>query len=105
MTDETLEIRDNTAENRYETIVEGHLAKAEYHLQTEDAITFTHTEVPSALNGRGIGSKLAAFALDDARQRHLHVIPLCPFIATYIKRHREYLDLVPDSYHDHVEQA
>jgi len=57
-------------------------------------ITFTHTEVPEELEGQGIASQLARFALEDARACGLAVIPLCPFINAYIRRHQEYLPLV-----------
>lgn len=90
---EGLEIHDNAAASRYETTVEGRLAFAEYML-TGANITFTHTEVPVELEGRGIASQLARFALDDARARGLAVIPLCPFIKAYIARHPEYQPLV-----------
>ena len=44
--------------------------------------------------GQGLGARLARFALDDARERGLRVVPLCPFIAAFVKRHPEYQDLV-----------
>lgn len=88
-----LEIHDNPEASRYEARVGGQLAVAEYML-TGPNITFTHTEVPVELEGQGIASALARFALDDARARGLAVIPLCPFITAYIQRHREYQPLV-----------
>jgi predicted GNAT family acetyltransferase len=60
-----------------------------------DRIVFIHTVVPEALEGHGIAGKMAHFALEDARARHLAVILLCPFVAGYIRRHLEYADLVP----------
>jgi uncharacterized protein len=63
-------------------------------------IVFTHTEVPPALEGRGVGSRLARAALDDARRHGLTVIPRCPFIAAFIRRHPEYRDLVPEARRD-----
>ena len=59
-----------------------------------DVITFTHTEIDDAYEGQGLGSRLARYALDDARARGLRVRPLCPFIKTWIKRHEDYQDLV-----------
>lgn len=88
-----LEIRDNPEASRYEARIGARLAVAEYML-TGPNITFTHTEVPEELEGQGIGSQLARFALEDARARGLAVIPLCPFITAYIRRHPEYQPLV-----------
>ena len=55
---------------------------------------FTHTEVDPAFEGRGLGGRLAAFALDETRAQGLSVVPLCSFIAAYIARHPEYEPLV-----------
>jgi hypothetical protein len=60
-------------------------------------ISFIHTEVPKALAGKGIGSRLARHVLEAARAEGLKVVPVCPFIAAWMKRHPEYDDLrVPD---------
>jgi predicted GNAT family acetyltransferase len=86
-------VRDNTEKHQFELIVDGHTALAAYRLKP-GVITFTHTEVPEALGGRGVGSELAKGALDQARQRGLKVVPLCPFIKAYIEKHPEYQDLL-----------
>ncbi|MDQ0572726.1 putative GNAT family acetyltransferase [Variovorax paradoxus] len=92
-----INLTNNEAQHRYEAATDGRLAGfAEYNLLT-DAIMFTHTEVLPENEGKGIGSALARHVLDDARARGLHVIPVCQFIAGYIRKHREYADLVrPD---------
>lgn len=53
-----------------------------------------HTEVPEALEGRGIAGRIVRFALDDVRARGLKAVPRCPYVAGYISRHPEYQDLV-----------
>lgn len=55
-----------------------------------DAIVFTHTVVDSAYEGQGLGSRLARFVLEDAVAQGKRIVPICPFIAVYLKRHREY---------------
>jgi predicted GNAT family acetyltransferase len=86
-------VRDNRAEQEFELEVDGKRAIAAY--QREDGvITFTHTKVPHALEGRGIGSRLIRFALDAARDEGLKVVPQCPFVKAYIERHPEYRDLL-----------
>ena len=62
-------------------------------------IAFPHAEVDPAYGGKGVGSALAKYALDDARSRGLEVLPDCPFVTAYVKRHREYADLVPKELH------
>ena len=59
-----------------------------------DRITFTHTVVEPEHEGAGVGSALARAALDDARTAGLRVVPQCPFIAAWIRRHPDYADLV-----------
>jgi uncharacterized protein len=90
----TVVVEDNPAAGRFEAIVEGQLAVAEYR-RAGDTIIFTHTEVPEALEGRGIAGALARTALEQARAQGLAVIPRCPYFAAYIRRHPEYASLVP----------
>lgn len=87
------EVRNNEAAHRYELEVEGQLAIAEYRLRP-GRISFTHTEVPETLSGRGIGSKLVGAALDDARAKGLKVVPICPFVKRYMDKHPEVQDLL-----------
>ena len=90
---EQYEIINNEAAHRFETTVEGLLSQAAYR-RSGNVITFTHTEVPEALSGRGIANQLAKYALDYSRDNGLEVVPICPFISAYIKRHPEYQTLV-----------
>jgi predicted GNAT family acetyltransferase len=88
----TTEVHDNTAKHRFELDAEGHVAAAYYEL-AGDVITFVHTEVPTELGGKGIGSKLVRGALDQVRARKLRVVAKCPFVKAYIEKHPEYADL------------
>lgn len=56
---------------------------------------FTHTGVPPAYEGQGIASALVKEGLAYARKEGYKVVPLCSFVAAYIKRHPEYADLLP----------
>lgn len=87
------DVRDNPARHRFELEVDGHLAIAVYSL-APGVITFIHTEVPEALAGRGVGSRLAKGALAQVRARGLKVVPRCPFIRGYIEKHPEWQDLL-----------
>jgi uncharacterized protein len=94
-TEDEQAIRDNPDERRYELRVGDAVAVITYRLNP-GRITFIHTRVPEALSGRGIASTLARFVLDDARRRELEVVPICPYVAAFIRRHPDYLDLVPE---------
>ena len=87
-------VRDNPDASRYELFVGDELAGLASYGLSEGAMTIPHTEVQPQYEGRGLGARLARFALDDARERGLKVVPQCPFIAAYIRRHPEYDDLV-----------
>jgi predicted GNAT family acetyltransferase len=89
-------ISDNPERQRYEIRVDGELAGFSRYQAKPGQIVFTHTEVDDRFEGQGLGGKLIAFALDDARGRGLAVLPFCPFVKGYVQRHREYVDLVPE---------
>jgi uncharacterized protein len=89
----TVDVHDNPAKGRYELNVEGHIAAAYYEL-ADGVITFTHTEVPSELGGRGIGSQLVKGALAQVREKGLKVVANCPFVNGYLGKHPEYADLL-----------
>ena len=76
----------NVADDRYELKVCDDVAIAAYR-ERDGVVTFTHTEVPEALQGRGVASRLIAGALEDVRDRNLKIVPQCPFVARYVQRH------------------
>lgn len=90
---EEITVHHNEAMSQFEVNIHGNKAVAEYR-RVKDKIIFTHTEVPDEMEGQGVGSKLAKTALNYARDNDLVVMPICPFIAAYIKRHQEYMPLV-----------
>jgi uncharacterized protein len=87
------DVVNNKAQHRYELTVDGHLA-ATYYSIADGVITFIHTEVPSELGGKGVGSALVKGALDQVRADGLKVIAQCPFVKAYIDKHAEYADLL-----------
>lgn len=88
-----MQVINNEASHRFELKVEGHLAAAYYTL-SPGVITFTHTEVPQQLSGKGIGSQLARGALEQVRAKGWRVVPKCPFIAAFIQKNPEFAALV-----------
>lgn len=87
------EVQDNAARRRFELQVEGGTAFIDYRLDG-DVVNVIHTEVPTALEGRGIGSTLVKGALALIRSRGQKLISHCSFITAYIERHPEYHDLL-----------
>jgi uncharacterized protein len=87
------DVVNNKAHHRYELTVEGHLAATYYEI-SGNVITFIHTEVPTELGGKGVGSKLVKGALDQVRADGLKVIAQCPFVKAYIEKHPDYADLL-----------
>ena len=93
----TTVVTDNPAAGRFELTVDGRLVgKAEYQ-RIGTALAVTHTEIDPAFEGQGLGSVLARTVLDRARAAGEAVLPYCPFLNAYMKRHSEYVDLVPES--------
>ena len=87
------QVRDDEARHRFELDVDGVTAYSVYKREP-GIITFIHTVVPDALGGRGVGSALAKGALALVRARGEKVIPQCPFIHAYMKKHPETQDLL-----------
>lgn len=86
-------VRDDPARQRYELTVGDGVAFIDY-LRDGGNVIMTHAEVPPALRGGGIGSALVAGALALVRARGEKVVPLCPFVVQYIRRHPEARDLL-----------
>jgi predicted GNAT family acetyltransferase len=91
-----LHIINNKLKHRFETEIGPRTAFLNYIL-ADKVITFTHTEVPSSLNGRGIGTALVKAGLDYAIEQDLRVVPQCPFVADFIRLHPQYQSIVNSS--------
>lgn len=96
---------NNAEASRYEAYVGPELAGfSEYRIRP-DVIVFTHTEVDDAFEGKGVGSALAKGALEDVRAHGGQIVPLCPFIAAYIRRHPDFHDLIAEHYRREFDAA
>ena len=89
-------IADDTDSHRYVVRIDGRRAGLLQYRLHPKSIELVHTEIYEEFEGRGLGSQLISFALDDAREPELAVLPICPFVNDYIQRHRQYVDLVPE---------
>ena len=98
-------VRDHPEASRYEAYVDGALAGFAVYRLAPGRVVFVHTEIHDDYAGHGVGSALAEAALDDVRTHGQQVIPLCPFIASYIRRHPDYLDLVDEKHREVLRMA
>ena len=87
------QLKDNTAAKRYEYVVDGTLCFVAYR-RSPGVVALTHAEVPPALEGRGVGSRMVRAVLDKVRADGDKVVPLCSFVVAFIQRHPEFQDLV-----------
>ena len=94
MGDDDYVVRDNHDQLRYEILRDGALLGLIRYWAQRGVVTLVHTEVVPEAEGHGVGSRLIAGALDDIRARDLRLVPLCPFVREYLRRHPEQRDLV-----------
>jgi hypothetical protein len=89
-----LTVADNAEQRRYESHLGSDVVGFISYRLTPGRMILIHTEVAQALEGKGVGSQLVAGALDDIRRRGLTIVPICPFVRAYLRRHPEDADLV-----------
>jgi uncharacterized protein len=89
-----VDIVDNEAEQRYEAYLDGALAGFIVYRDEPRGRVFLHTEVDPAFQGKGVGGHLVKGALEAVRARGGKMVPVCPFVAAYLKRHPEFADIV-----------
>jgi predicted GNAT family acetyltransferase len=88
-----LNVIENKTTKHFEAKVNGHLAFIEYK-RSGDNIYLTHTEVPTELEGKGIAKKLVEMVLGIIEAEGKLLVPLCPYVAAYLKRHPEWKRIV-----------
>jgi uncharacterized protein len=90
-------VNNNEKTQRFEIHEAGELAYLEYRYFKND-IALMHTFVPEVLEGKGIASTLAHYALEWAKEHQKPVIVYCPFVAAYLKKHTEYNSIIDKNY-------
>ena len=88
-----IKVKQNDLKHRFEVETGSRTAFLNYRVEN-GVMALTHTEVPEAINGRGIGTALAKFALDYARAQGLRVLPQCAFVASFVEAHPHYNSLI-----------
>ncbi|UII75451.1 N-acetyltransferase [Flagellimonas sp. HMM57] len=90
---DTYQLLNNEEAKQFQFKIDGAVAKIEY-IKAKEKIYLTHTEVPRNYEGKGVGSELIKQTLEYIKAKDLTLVPLCPFVAMYIKRHPEWKTLV-----------
>ena len=95
MTAPDFQFVDDTAAHRYRLMLNSEeVGYIEYDPVAPASILLKHTEVLRQHEGKGFGSHLVRSMLDYIRRQGKTVIPICPYAMNYIRKHREYLDIV-----------
>ncbi len=89
----SVEVVDAPERQRYEALRDGSVLGFAAYQKTDELVVFTHTEVDPDLEGQGVGGTLVRAALDHVRELGLRVLPICPFVQSWMARHPEYADL------------
>ena len=89
-----LELTDNPGQNRFELFLDGTRIGLATYVVRDGAVVIPHTEIDPRFGGRGYGSRLVGLTLDEVRARGLKVVPACPFVGDFIRRHPDYADLL-----------
>lgn len=89
----TVQVVHNPAASRFEAVVEGRLCRADYRMD-RDVMLVVHTEVPPALEGRGIAGELVRAVFTHAQREGLRVAPVCSYVRAWARRHPDTASLL-----------
>ena len=96
-----LQVADNPDQERFEIRVDGELGGFVHYRLKDGVLALLHTETDRRFRGHGLAGHLIQASLDAARDRHLAVLPYCPFVRSWIAEHPSYADLVPSDQRSH----
>lgn len=92
---EEVTLKNNELAKQFEWKIDGHLAKVEYDFSSDKKRIFLmHTEVPAALEGMGVASRLVQAVLELIGEKGWKLVPYCPYVKIYLKKHPEYKRLL-----------
>ncbi|MEF9520408.1 GNAT family N-acetyltransferase [Streptomyces sp. RB13] len=81
------------ADSRYEILVGDQRAGLTAYRDLGAQRVFFHTEIDEAFAGQGLASQLVQQALVDVRASGMRIVPVCPYVAMFLKRHDEFADI------------
>jgi len=88
--------KNNKEQEQYQLVIGSYVAFIDYEMNGDGDVFLTHTEVPAELEGKGVGSELVKETLQSIERHGQHVVPLCPFVASYMKRHPEWIRILAE---------
>lgn len=91
-------VKDNRHHHRFELEIDGKMSLVAYQNVDDETLALLHTEVDPNLEGQGVGSHLVKEVLEYVERNNLKIIPLCPFVTVYLKRHPEWNRVVSTAY-------
>jgi uncharacterized protein len=91
-----LQVVDNPDKARFEILADGEVVGFVDYSLRDGQIAFLHAETDDRFRGHGVAGHLIQSSLDSARERHLAVLPYCPFVRSWIADHPAYADLIPE---------
>ncbi|MFJ8229020.1 GNAT family N-acetyltransferase [Streptomyces sp. NPDC094448] len=86
-------VRRVDARHRYEILVDEDRAGLTAYRDRGDQRVFFHTEIDDAYAGRGLAGILVEQALTDVRASGMRIVPVCPYVAKFLTKHREFADI------------
>lgn len=90
--------------SRFVVHFDGDDAELKYNLVGPKLIDLQHTYVPASARGKGVAEALAEAAFEYARERGYRVVPTCPFVRMWLRRHQEQAKLVDGPYAKFLEE-
>ncbi|AMW15200.1 GNAT family acetyltransferase [Streptomyces qaidamensis] len=75
------------AEQLSAILVDGRRAGLTAYRDRGEQRVFFHTETDDAFAGRGLAGELVRQALADVRASGKRIVPVCPYVASYLERH------------------
>jgi len=89
-----LEILHDEADSKFFIVIDGSEAYLRYIYINNNTIELIKTYVPPELRDRGLAGEIVRTGLNFAEEKKLKIIPSCSYVATFVKRHKEYEHLL-----------
>jgi uncharacterized protein len=87
-------VRDDPDNQRYVAEADGDLAGFTEYRPRKGRLIFFHTEIDDAYSGQGVATKLVREALDDVKSKGRLIVPICPFVARFVRSNPDYMNMV-----------